>query len=143
MKYAAKMLVERRSGNVRLLTVGKVPDGTAPYRKYLSPGVSELLQVFASKENAENAHRMTAMAEAWRLESPETRLKAMQSAINRVTRLSVPVTLLSRLIGEKRVSIDAYARGRSPVPPRIVAKVTVAADKLEQLSIYLRDILPN
>lgn len=143
MRYAAKMIVEKRSGQVRLVAVGRAPESAMSYRKYLSPGVSEVLQVFPTKKSAGEALELLTQAEAWRLESRETRLKAAQDAVDRVTRLRIPVTTLSGLIGEKRLSIDAYIHGWSPVPPRIVAKLTIAADKLEQLADYLGAILPK
>lgn len=142
MKYASKMIIDRKTGKVRRIAEGRVPDGTESHRKYLSPGYTELLQVFSQKENAKEALDLATKVECLRLESHETRLAELRKALARLDRIQVPQTVLARMINMPRSSLVAYAGGRSQVPPRILLKVRIAVDRLEKLNDYLRDILP-
>lgn len=141
MKYAVKMIIDRKTGNVRQVAKGRAPDGTESHRKYLAPGYTELLQVFTQKENAKEALELATKVECWRLESHETRRAELQKALARLDRIQVPQTVLARMIGMPRASLVAYAGGRSSVPPRILLKVRIAVERLEKLYDYLHDIL--
>ncbi len=37
MKYAVKMIIDRKTGNVRQVAKGRAPDGAESHRKYLAP----------------------------------------------------------------------------------------------------------
>ena len=142
MKYACKMIVDRKTGNVRKIAEGRVADGTESHRKYLAPGYTELLHVFTHRENANKALELATEVECWRLETKEARHAELQKAMERLDAIQIPHTILARILGMKRISLDAYYRGRSPVPPRVLVKVRIAVERLENLHNYLHDILP-
>lgn len=143
MKYAAKMLIDRKTGSVRLLASGKVPDSTESRRTYLSPGCTELLQVFSQRESLESALELATRVEGWRLETKEARYTELQKAIGRLDALQIPHTVLARMIDVPRISLDAYVRNWSAVPPRVLVKVQFAVDRLEKLNAEMRDTLPK
>lgn len=142
MKYACKMIVDRKTGNVRKIAEGRVADGTESHRKYLAPGYTELLHVFTHRENANKALELATEVECWRLETKEARHAELQKAMERLEALRIPHTILARMIGVKRISLDAYCHEWSPVPPRVLVKVRIAVERLENLHNYLHDILP-
>lgn len=143
MKYAAKMLIDRKTGSVRLLASDKVPDSTESRRTYLSPGCTELLQVFSQRESLESALELATRVEGWRLETKEARYTELQKAIGRLDALRIPHTVLARMIDVPRISLDAYVRNWSTVPPRVLVKVQLAVDRLEKLNAEMRDTLPK
>lgn len=143
MKYALKITRDTRGGRETIHPVITVPDNAEGYRLKYKRYQAESLQIFDTLEEAERAAAAEETAASWGTRSKAELFASFKESISRFKSWGMPLRVVCDIAELSRSCMTVYAhRGIAP-SPRVVAKLHILANMIEQVIKSAGSLLPD